>query len=57
MEILLEVFNDGLVDNFVLNLCGCIISFINKENERFEEVLLFSEILFIFNSGNLKGVH
>ena len=53
----LVVLDDGLVDDLVLNLRGCLAALEDEEDERLEEVLLLAEVLGIFGVRNLERVH
>ena len=57
IEILLVIFHDGLIDDFVLNLRGWLITLEDQEDKRFEEVLLLTEILLILLRRNLERIH
>ena len=57
MEVFLVVLHNRLVDDLVLNLGSRFVAFEDEEDERFEEVLLFPEVLFILLGGHLEWVH
>ena len=56
-EVGLVVLHDGLVDDLVLYLRGCLAALEDEEDERLEEVLLLAEVLGILGVRNLERVH
>ena len=56
-EVRLVVLYNGLVDDLVLNFRGCLATLEDEEDERFEEVLLLTEVLGILGVRNLERVH
>ena len=57
IEIGLVIFHDGLVYQHVLNLCWKCVTLEYQEYQRFEEVLLFTEVKFIFLLRDLERIH
>jgi len=57
IEIGLVIFHDGLVYQHVLNLCRKCVTLEYQEYQRFEEVLLLTEIEFIFFLSDLERIH
>ena len=56
-EVGLVVLHDGLVDDLVLYLRGCLAALEDEEDERLEEVLLLAEVLGVLGVRYLERVH
>ena len=57
MEILLIVFSDDLTNQGLFNSRSRLLTLIDKDNERHQEVNLLLEILLIFLLSDLEGIH
>ena len=57
IEIGFVILHDGLVYQHVLNLCWKCVTLEYQEYQRFKEVLLLTEIEFIFFLSNLERIH
>ena len=57
MEIGIVIFHEGLVDYHVLYLAGGCAALEDEEHQRFEEVLLLTEVQTVFLRRDLEGVH
>ena len=57
IEIGFVIFHDGLVYQHVLNLCRKCVTLEYQEYQRFEEVLLLTEIKFVLLLSNLERIH
>src|SRR5574344_2045148 len=57
VEVLVIVLHKNLVDNLVLNLGWFFIALEDKEDERFEELLLLTEVQVVLIWGDAEWVH